>query len=119
MQQRHPEGPVCVTTNLSFISSPCFVPFFAGAMSGVASALVGQPFDTIKVRMQTSFRFPSGNVPSGPVDCLKMTVSALFVSMCGCACVRFSGRATARDRGMAGSSGDNLENVSSAFQVTC
>ncbi|ETN39398.1 uncharacterized protein HMPREF1541_05621 [Cyphellophora europaea CBS 101466] len=44
--------------------------FMAGAFSGMAKCTVGHPFDTIKVRMQTStlgqFR--------GPLDCLMQTI---------------------------------------------
>ncbi|EEP75402.1 conserved hypothetical protein [Uncinocarpus reesii 1704] len=44
--------------------------FVAGVFSGIAKLSVGHPFDTIKVRLQTtkSARF------SGPVDCLLQTI---------------------------------------------
>lgn len=44
--------------------------FMAGAFSGFAKCMVGHPFDTIKVRMQTS---TNGRF-SGPLDCLLQTV---------------------------------------------
>lgn len=42
----------------------------AGTIGGCAGIVVGQPFDTIKVRLQASQRY------SGPVDCLRRTVSS-------------------------------------------
>jgi solute carrier family 25 carnitine/acylcarnitine transporter 20/29 len=48
--------------------------FTAGWISGIAQVLVGQPFDTIKVRLQTQ---PTNQVPpmyAGPVDCLRKTL---------------------------------------------
>jgi len=44
--------------------------FVAGVFSGIAKLTVGHPFDTIKVRLQTSdkTRF------KGPLDCLLQTV---------------------------------------------
>ena len=44
------------------------VDFGAGFVSGSASIFVGQPFDTIKVRLQTNPRF------NGPLECLRHTV---------------------------------------------
>lgn len=44
--------------------------FLAGAFSGMAKCTVGHPFDTIKVRLQTS---TSGQF-KGPLDCLMQTV---------------------------------------------
>eukprot|EP00285_Hemiselmis_virescens_P015371 CAMPEP_0173390334 /NCGR_PEP_ID=MMETSP1356-20130122/14514_1 /TAXON_ID=77927 ORGANISM="Hemiselmis virescens, Strain PCC157" /NCGR_SAMPLE_ID=MMETSP1356 /ASSEMBLY_ACC=CAM_ASM_000847 /LENGTH=290 /DNA_ID=CAMNT_0014347689 /DNA_START=211 /DNA_END=1079 /DNA_ORIENTATION=- len=63
-----PDSLRCITK-----SSPWTVPFAAGGISGVAAALVGQPFDTIKVRMQTGFKF-AGAHPAGAFDCLRMTM---------------------------------------------
>ncbi len=47
--------------------------FTAGWVSGIAQVLVGQPFDTVKVRLQTQ---PAQVPPlySGPLDCLKQTI---------------------------------------------
>jgi len=42
---------------------------FAGTAGGWALVLVGHPFDTIKVRLQTSKQY------SGMMDCIKQTVS--------------------------------------------
>ncbi|KAL2263466.1 hypothetical protein VTK26DRAFT_6673 [Humicola hyalothermophila] len=44
--------------------------FVAGVFSGIAKLSVGHPFDTIKVRLQTS----SSARFSGPVDCLLQTI---------------------------------------------
>lgn len=42
--------------------------FIAGISSGIAKNLIGHPFDTVKVRLQTSNRF------KGPVDCVLQTL---------------------------------------------
>lgn len=42
--------------------------FVAGVFSGMAKLTVGHPFDTIKVRLQTSTQF------NGPLDCLVQTL---------------------------------------------
>ncbi|WLF80164.1 hypothetical protein PVL30_003939 [Lodderomyces elongisporus] len=47
-----------------------YLGFVAGMASGVMKNLVGHPFDTIKVRLQTS---PKGMF-NGPMDCLLQTV---------------------------------------------
>lgn len=44
--------------------------FTAGSLGGIACAYVGHPFDTVKVRMQTS---PHGTF-KGPLECLVQTV---------------------------------------------
>ena len=44
--------------------------FVAGVFSGIAKLSVGHPFDTIKVRMQTSQNAQF----NGPLDCLMKTV---------------------------------------------
>lgn len=51
-------------------------PFLAGGLSGAAAAFVGQPFDTLKVRMQTGWTV-KGASPTTAVDYLKLTVRAL------------------------------------------
>jgi solute carrier family 25 carnitine/acylcarnitine transporter 20/29 len=43
---------------------------FAGSMAGMAQVLVGQPFDTVKVRLQTTQTY------SGALDCAKRTLQA-------------------------------------------
>ncbi|ORZ35139.1 putative YMC1-protein of the mitochondrial carrier family [Catenaria anguillulae PL171] len=45
----------------------------AGSVGGVCQVLSGQPFDTIKVRLQTQ---PTPPIYTGVVDCLKTTVQA-------------------------------------------
>ncbi|KAI9183566.1 Mitochondrial carrier protein ymc2 [Blastocladiella emersonii ATCC 22665] len=45
----------------------------AGSFGGVCQVLSGQPFDTIKVRLQTQ---PTPPIYSGVVDCVKKTVQA-------------------------------------------
>ncbi|KAJ2777039.1 hypothetical protein H4R18_005355 [Coemansia javaensis] len=45
--------------------------FAAGTMGGWAQVVVGHPFDTIKVRMQTQ---PTPPIYSGGMDCLRATV---------------------------------------------
>lgn len=51
-------------------SPPRIYGFFAGAFSGVMKNLVGHPFDTIKVRLQTA---KDGRF-SGPLDCCFQTL---------------------------------------------
>lgn len=46
--------------------------FVSGLAGGVATVLVGHPFDTIKVRMQTSAA--TGVQYSGVLDCLSKTI---------------------------------------------
>eukprot|EP01117_Protostelium_nocturnum_P018013 TRINITY_DN7432_c0_g1_i3.p1 TRINITY_DN7432_c0_g1~~TRINITY_DN7432_c0_g1_i3.p1 ORF type:complete len:224 (+),score=41.52 TRINITY_DN7432_c0_g1_i3:1-672(+) len=46
---------------------------FAGTMSGIAVTLVGHPFDTLKVRLQTQPTNPP--LYGGLVDCFKKTVA--------------------------------------------
>ncbi|CAG8520948.1 15959_t:CDS:2 [Acaulospora colombiana] len=45
--------------------------FIAGVTSGVTKLLVGHPFDTVKVRLQTSGK--DGRF-GGPIDCLRQTI---------------------------------------------
>lgn len=49
---------------------PRYAGFVAGVFSGITKLAVGHPFDTIKVRMQTS---PDGQF-KGPMDCLLKTI---------------------------------------------
>lgn len=51
-------------------SSATWSPFISGAVSGIAVAVVGHPFDTVKVRMQTATQVErtglfGANVPNG------------------------------------------------------
>ena len=48
-----------------------FTSFAAGIFSGSTKLVVGHPFDTIKVRLQTE-----GNLGrfKGPIDCVKITI---------------------------------------------
>ncbi|KAL0079978.1 mitochondrial carrier domain-containing protein [Phycomyces blakesleeanus] len=46
--------------------------FAAGMASGITKLAVGHPFDTVKIRLQTSG--PDGRF-KGPLDCLKKTIS--------------------------------------------
>lgn len=48
--------------------------FTAGWLGGMAQVLVGQPFDTIKVRIQTQ------DLYAGPLDCLLKTIKNEGVS---------------------------------------
>jgi len=43
--------------------------FISGGFGGIACVLVGMPFDTIKVRLQTSTQY------KGALDCFKQTVA--------------------------------------------
>jgi len=59
---------------------PALNSFVAGSVSGVCSIVVGQPFDTIKVRMQVNPMYKSG------MDCLRQSlktegVASLFKGM--------------------------------------
>jgi solute carrier family 25 carnitine/acylcarnitine transporter 20/29 len=49
---------------------------FSGCIAGVVQVLVGQPFDTVKVRLQTQLRIPGQTVLyADAMDCLRKTVS--------------------------------------------
>jgi len=50
--------------------------FFAGGLGGVCTVVVGHPFDTVKVRLQTMPKVVPGQTPlySGTWDCVKKTV---------------------------------------------
>lgn len=92
------------------------IDFFAGLVSGTASIAVGQPFDTVKVRLQTDPSF------HGPTDCARklmrregfraffkgmstplITMSAVNGTIFSCygAGLRFQGYSTAEDEGSA------------------
>ena len=64
---------VCVCFARAQSRGPMLTTLFqvtAGTVAGVAGIVAGQPFDTVKVRLQTS-------VPgtySGPLDCVKKTL---------------------------------------------
>mmetsp|Transcript_11422 Transcript_11422/g.18597 ORF Transcript_11422/g.18597 Transcript_11422/m.18597 type:complete len:282 (+) Transcript_11422:74-919(+) len=45
--------------------SPEVIDFVAGSIAGAVSVAVGQPFDTVKVRIQTSMEY------KGPMDCFR------------------------------------------------
>ncbi|KAI8319144.1 mitochondrial carrier [Martensiomyces pterosporus] len=62
---------VAVTTDRQEIVPKALGEFFAGTMGGWAQVVVGHPFDTIKVRMQTQ---PSPPIYSGSMDCLRATI---------------------------------------------
>lgn len=49
--------------------APAYAGFLAGVLSGITKNVVGHPFDTIKVRLQTA---PPGMF-AGPLDCLWQT----------------------------------------------
>lgn len=49
---------------------PRYAGFVAGVFSGITKLTVGHPFDTIKVRMQTS----ADGKFKGPMDCLFQTI---------------------------------------------
>lgn len=48
--------------------APRYAGFVAGVFSGVTKLAVGHPFDTVKVRLQTSAQF------AGPMDCIRQTI---------------------------------------------
>mmetsp|Transcript_3962 Transcript_3962/g.6200 ORF Transcript_3962/g.6200 Transcript_3962/m.6200 type:complete len:285 (-) Transcript_3962:170-1024(-) len=50
--------------------TPESIDFIAGSVAGAISIVVGQPFDTIKVRLQTTTSY------KGPVDCVKRIIKA-------------------------------------------
>ncbi|KAK9807203.1 hypothetical protein WJX73_008197 [Symbiochloris irregularis] len=45
---------------------------FAGTCGGIVVTLVGQPFDTVKVRLQT--QPPGKQIYNGPIDCVRKTI---------------------------------------------
>ncbi|CAK7198742.1 hypothetical protein SEUCBS139899_001406 [Sporothrix eucalyptigena] len=63
-------APVAKAPAVAEKSSSHYKGFVAGVFSGVAKLSVGHPFDTIKVRMQTT----SADRFSGPLSCLVQTV---------------------------------------------
>lgn len=44
------------------------IDFIAGSMGGFVAVMVGQPFDTVKVRIQTSTKY------KGPADCFRQII---------------------------------------------
>src|ERR1700730_16597159 len=50
--------------------------FIAGTLAGICQTVAGQPFDTIKVRLQVS----SHSKYTGPFDCLTKTVKIEGIS---------------------------------------
>lgn len=61
-----------------------FKNFIAGGVGGTCTVIVGHPFDTVKVRLQTQPTPKPGEKPifTGALDCVKKTVSkeGFFVS---------------------------------------
>lgn len=59
--------------------------FVAGGVGGAFTVLVGHPFDTVKVRLQTMPAIQPGTQPlyKGALDCVKKTVAkeGFFVSL--------------------------------------
>jgi solute carrier family 25 carnitine/acylcarnitine transporter 20/29 len=53
---------------MGFELGPEIIDFIAGSVAGAVSVAVGQPFDTVKVRIQTSMEY------KGPVDCVQKIV---------------------------------------------
>ncbi|KAI7833653.1 mitochondrial carrier domain-containing protein [Kickxella alabastrina] len=62
---------VIITTKKKEVVPKAAGEFVAGTMGGWAQVVVGHPFDTIKVRMQTQ---PNPPVYSGGMDCLRATI---------------------------------------------
>ncbi|KAJ1878815.1 hypothetical protein LPJ57_003195 [Coemansia sp. RSA 486] len=62
---------VGVTSNKQEVVPKAIGEFAAGTMGGWAQVVVGHPFDTIKVRMQTQ---PHPPIYSGGMDCLRATI---------------------------------------------
>ncbi len=54
--------------------SDSVVAFACGALSGVSIALVGHPFDTIKVRLQVQKVMPCGSISSSATGYLRLTM---------------------------------------------
>lgn len=65
-----PPTPLPVAPPVAESSSAHYKGFVAGVFSGVAKLSVGHPFDTIKVRMQTT----SAERFAGPMSCLVQTI---------------------------------------------
>lgn len=64
------DGTVQTTQQRKHTPQSNYAGFVAGVFSGIAKLSVGHPFDTIKVRMQTS----QNSQFNGPLDCLMKTV---------------------------------------------
>ncbi|KAI9000192.1 mitochondrial carrier domain-containing protein [Gaertneriomyces semiglobifer] len=72
MSTASPEAKaVTAASKVSGITPERYVGFFAGLASGATKLLVGHPFDTIKVRMQTEGGHGRFN---GPLHCLRTTI---------------------------------------------
>ncbi|KAI8821041.1 mitochondrial carrier domain-containing protein [Fimicolochytrium jonesii] len=67
----HEPTPPPPTTATGGIPAERYVGFVAGLASGATKLLVGHPFDTVKVRLQTEGSF--GRF-SGPLDCMRATI---------------------------------------------
>ena len=65
-----PRGQPRLGDALSFSLQPAIKNHGAGALAGVSRALVGQPFDTVKVKMQTH-----SDLYRGSFDCLKAVLN--------------------------------------------
>ncbi|KAK5000723.1 hypothetical protein LTR66_000460 [Elasticomyces elasticus] len=63
-------SPLPSSDHASAASSSAYKGFVAGVFSGISKLSVGHPFDTIKVRLQTS----TSTQFSGPLDCVLQTV---------------------------------------------
>ena len=68
MSQKHQHAAVQSRTGSSTIKD--YKGFVAGIFSGITKFTVGHPFDTVKVRLQTS----SPAQFKGPLDCVLQTV---------------------------------------------
>ncbi|KAL2159657.1 hypothetical protein VTH06DRAFT_2226 [Thermothelomyces fergusii] len=65
-----PSTESATTTTTTTTSNKNYKGFVAGVFSGIAKQSVGHPFDTIKVRLQTT----DANRFSGPLQCLAQTL---------------------------------------------
>ncbi|KNC96544.1 uncharacterized protein SPPG_08132 [Spizellomyces punctatus DAOM BR117] len=63
--------PAATPSQKTGIPAERYVGFFAGLASGATKLLVGHPFDTLKVRLQTEGGFGRFK---GPLDCLRSTI---------------------------------------------
>jgi solute carrier family 25 carnitine/acylcarnitine transporter 20/29 len=54
-----------------------FTNFVAGGVGGACTVVVGHPFDTVKVRLQTMPVAKAGTTPlyNGTLDCFKQTIA--------------------------------------------
>ncbi|KAK4457061.1 mitochondrial carrier C4G9.20c [Cladorrhinum samala] len=94
--------PILETEPLPSTTSQTFKDLFSGAAGGIAQVLIGQPFDIVKVRLQTSTAYPSALSAAtsiykteGPLAFYKGTLTPLL-GIGACVSIQFGAFHSAR-----------------------